>query len=260
MIEAPARARLANRPLWPRPGRRNRRADDTDGPILLSNLARTIDERVSLVTRLRVTVEYSLIERDEYRPSAGDRAFFSASHGREVWCVVDAPSQRALLELVLGGPAARAFTSVEKSIAAESVRRLLETPDARSRCALKEAGDERPSGSQWRSNADLVGPSGRATLQLFVSVEQPPAPEPAALRIDVGSVPLSVSAWLVPTRVRLADVLAWRESSLFFIETARGGIDLQLRVGSLFVAAGRLGVSNGRRAALVADAAPARAA
>ena len=250
MINSSSMVRRARRPAWLRSVRRRAEYDDGEGPRMLSLLARRIGDRASLVARRKVAVEYSAPVRDCYRSAPNDRAWRSEQAGRALWCIVDATSQRVLLEFVLAGPGAPSPTAVEQSIVAEAVRRLLDVESGDQRLALREDRALRPEqASLWRSNIDIVDALGqRATLQLLLAIADQPPPPQSAAAVDVGRVPLEVRCSLEPVRVSLSEVTAWKGGDLVPLPCAAQNLFVVIGASDATLGDGRLGRVGARRA------------
>mgnify|MGYP001250112068 CR=1 FL=1 len=239
-------SRRRRRPCWPRPGGRSSAAGDLGGPALLGAIARTVDDRAPEVAKTRVVVRHAPIERDRYRTARDDRAWRAAVGGREFWCVMDAASQRVLLEFVLAGPASAVLTAVERSIVADALLRLLDPHLGTESGRLREEFDARPAGDFWRCNIDLCDRAGsRATLQAFVAIDDPPPARPAAL--EIGSVPIRIEATLPPIGMRLDDILAWQTQSHVRLTDA-ADLVAELSAGDAKLAEARLGSVGTKRA------------
>jgi flagellar motor switch/type III secretory pathway protein FliN len=243
MIAGSNMVRRARRPAWTRGARKAAPAHDADGPDLLTSLARRISDRAALVSRRRVNVEYSRPVRDCYRTAPNDRAWRADYRDRVLWCIADATSQRVLLEYILAGPGAATPTSVEQSIVAESICRLVDTDTNEERIVLREERALRPpQPSLWRSNVDIVdGSERRATLQLLLSVADPPAPPQASAMVEIARVPLRLGASLEPFRVRLSEVAAWTPGEIVALACTTPSLRVDIIAGATMLAHGRLG-------------------
>jgi flagellar motor switch/type III secretory pathway protein FliN len=209
---------LLRRPSWPRSGSIAR--GGKSAPAVLERLGRRIAENAPEAVRRRMDVAYAEPQRGGYLPApGGDRAWHIAEAGSIVWCVIDLPSQAALLEAVLGGPGAARPTSIECAIVAETIERLFRCEDLRAN-PLDERERERPlHGDWWRCNVDLNPRKGRsATLQLFA----PPAAEEnsshaTAASPDLRTMPIALSVELAPIPVAVADILAWSPGAVVLL-------------------------------------------
>lgn len=161
----------------------------------------------------------------------------------DVWCTLDDVAARALLEVVLRGPAAARPTALERAIVKETMERFLVSGD---RLWEEEARCRPPETRIWRCEISISSPPMLvAKLVLVAPVSSPPAP-PAA-RVDVRHVLLPLSATLSPVSVQLSEIMRWRAGAIVAIE--RGpAVVVRLSAGATIVATGRLGSSLGRRA------------
>ena len=214
------------RPTWPRSGTCVRHAPSA--PHILDELSHRIAENAPGALRRRMDVAYAEPETVGYAPApGGDRAWRLTEGDAVAWCVVDADSQAALLEAVLGGPGAARPTSIERAIVAETVTRLFVrdgAPDPK----FVECERERPlHGQWWRCNVDLTPRRGRAaTLQLF-TYREPEGPsnllaDDAIGALDLRDVPLFISAEFVPVPIELRDILAWAPGTI--VRMPRGSL------------------------------------
>ncbi len=240
-------------PHWKRetPKKQPERGDDA--PAMLQALAVNIERRVVDALHSDVRAQCGVPIRTGYAaPAAGsDRAWRYAVDGCQVWCVLDAQSQRSLLESVLDGPGAMIFTSVERTIIAESLARVLGASGPTHR--LSEEPRERPPvAGMWRCDIDLCSVRhGRATVALFAAAKSEPAmssgPAP-----HVHDVPLDVRAQLAPVSIALHAMQEWRIGST--VRVADGlAARAKLTIERIGVAGGDLGTSAGRRAIRLAD-------
>jgi len=256
------------RPRWPRAGSKVRFAPSA--PQLLDELCRRIADRAPHALRRRVDVVYTEPQPGGYAHAPdGDRAWQLADCESTAWCVVDAASQAALLEAVLGGPGASTPSLIERSIAAETVQRLIADDGVRGSQPVECANARPPSSGWWRCNVDLAPRSGRtAALQLFCapsSVDRsrsvPAVPDAAP---DLNAVPISISAELTAVAVPLAVIVAWTPGALVslpagalgavalaasaHVRLARGSLGSTSRESGRFRAVAIAGIPHGRAA------------
>jgi flagellar motor switch/type III secretory pathway protein FliN len=232
------------RPTWPAPGRRSRIERPDPAPAVLGRVASGIAKRASAVLRADVTVTIETPARCALERVYAGRAWRCDDAGVGVWLVLDDGALRALLEIVLGGPAAAVPTTLERDIVRETVERL---------CASDEVvWQEAASGSAfcsdaWRSDVSIAAQSGpRARLTL--AAPAPPPPSPGTLpRVEVGGIPISVGVAIAPSRMRLAEVLTWQPGSIVALG-ADGTPSVSVFADTEQIASGRLGASRGRRA------------
>ena len=179
-------------------------------------------------------------------PEIADRAWRIAYDRREIFCVLDEPSERALLTLIIGGAPGRTLSSIERAITSESLRRLFEA--SADSAQFREDPRARPSVQCWRCELELVG-RGRlqATLQLFTDCVSVPQ-LPATAHPHLNDVPLQLQAILPRTLRPLHEIHAWRPGSLLRYDHQQD-ITVALYAGSQRVAIGQLGTVVGSRAA-----------
>jgi len=215
---------------------------------MLRAIAQDIDDRASDMARTRIVVQHAPVERDRYRDTRDDRAWRGSLERREFWCVLDATSQRALLEFVLAGPPAPTLTAVERTIVADALLRLFDEPSGLRPVQLREETQARPSGEFWRCNVELCSrAANRVTLQTFLSIEDPPPP-PRTAALEIGAVPIHIAATLPPMRVRLADVLGWQTRSLLRLEFALDDLTAEISADGARLAQAKLGATGAKRA------------
>lgn len=254
----------AQAPPLRRPGWRTLRPttfEDTKGRALLTSLARRIASNAPGVVRRRVIVQHSCVQRDAYRDAPDDRAWRGESQGRDIWCIIDARSQRGLLEFVLAGPGAPSPTSVERSIVAESVCRLFETASAAHSGMCEERTRRPPPADLCRCNVDLIDAVNRTvTLQLLTPIVEPQPPPKAAVSagLDIGRVRIPLAASLDPLGVRLNELVRWAPGSLVDLDACAADLRVRVNAGAKALAWGAFGSVGSHRAVRITSvAAPA---
>lgn len=210
--------------------------------LFLVERARAMDVRASAVARRRLKVEFTQPQPNEYRRAEGipDRAWRCAHARGEWWCVVDGHSQRAILDIALGGCGGHTQTAAERTIVAEFVERLLVDESATAPPA--EDKNARPAGrALWGCNVELASPlTQTATLQLFAAASAPvPARQPGP---DLSGMSFDLEAVAPPVRVPLRAVRDWRPGSLVILG-AQVDVEFLLVAGARRVATGALGAS-----------------
>lgn len=256
MREDSARSREVSRrrmrtPGWSKPGRHRPLSIKDDVPDVLRSLAEGVDARARDVARCELRTTYrpatlgGYVEQEE----AGDRVWRLLVEDKPIWCVLDARSQRALLEFVLGGPGAPTLTSVERTIVSESLSCLLGASNQK----MSEEHQERPPASgMWRCSIDLAGARpGRSTIQLFAAAALAP-PTPPAQPLQVRAVPIDLRVELAPMTFALRSMQEWCPGSIIPVG-ASGRSQAQLKVDRMLVAIGELGMCDGKRAVRLAN-------
>lgn len=245
--------RRVRTPGWSRPGRHRPSSTKDDAPEVLQLLAEGVDARARDMARceLRTTYRPATLEGYAEQEAAGDRVWRFLVEDKLIWCVLDARSQRSLLEFVLGGPGAPTLTPVERTIVSESLSCLLGVSNQK----MTEEHQERPPArGMWRCAIDLVGARpGRSTIQLFAAAAlAPPTPPPQPLQIR--AVPIDLRVELAPMTFALRSMREWCPGSVIPVG-ASGRSKAQLRVDRMLVAIGELGVCDGKRAVRLANSA-----
>jgi hypothetical protein len=207
------------------------------------------------VARCRVKVDHAVATRDCYRDAPDDRVWRARVVDRDLWCIIDAPSQRTLLEFILAGPGSPSPTAVERAIVAESVSRLFDLESPQERFAFREERSLRPPvASMWRSNVDLSDASGRcATLQLFATIVEAPLPPQAPVAVDVADIPLAVISALEPIGVRLAELVEWEAGAVIPLDKSMDRLRVTMSAGPAMLAIGVLGSVGTKRAIRVSS-------
>jgi hypothetical protein len=178
---------------------------------------------------------------------SGDRlehAWRLRFEGHEIWCIADDVCQRALLGCILGSVPSNDLTSIERSIVAESICRLLALDGV-------EAGpEEAPArlAETWSCNADIVS-SGQAAARLLLctAILKPQATVSHA-RVELGEVSLRLRAALPGLSVRLGDVLGWAPGSSVPLRCESAALVAAVYVGARRLGSGTLGSVLGERA------------
>ena len=179
-----------------------------------------------------------------------DRAWRFSYDRREMFCVLDNVSERLLLGWIVGGGhPARAPSSIERSIVAESMRRLLSVAAYDAPLEIHEEPSVRPHDRSWRCDVRLSGPDReRATIQLFTELALPPQTRSLICRPDLREVALQLRATLPSITCALADVWEWRSGSLLRLQRSGSEISVGLYAGGRRVALAQLGTVFGDRA------------
>ncbi|MDQ6825376.1 MAG: FliM/FliN family flagellar motor C-terminal domain-containing protein [Candidatus Eremiobacteraeota bacterium] len=219
----------------------------------MEGLARIVDQRARETIRGRLGVQYSIPQRHGYTRLAAveDRAWHGALDGSELWCVVDTDAQRALLELIIGGPGAPVCTSIERKIVADCMAGLLNAsgPSGES-LRMREELSARPSANRlWRCSLNLTAPCGPcAVIEVFApAAAEPPAPRNGT-RPDMRPVPISLSATLLPWSIALCDILKWQPGDTVCLPSPSTECTAVVNAGCVRIARARLGSSRGSRA------------
>jgi flagellar motor switch/type III secretory pathway protein FliN len=164
--------------------------------------------------------------------------------GVDIWCAIDDADARALLEIVLGGPGAAKPTSLERGIVRETVERVLSST---SRVWEERTEARFPSTSGWLCTVTIAAACGKpAELRFYAPAADEP-PTPIAQRVDLRGVPVTLTASLPPTGVRVRSIAGWRSGAIVTLGCdAESAVDLF--AGSACMASGLLGAAAGRRA------------
>jgi Type III flagellar switch regulator (C-ring) FliN C-term len=247
------RASRLRAPHWKRETPKKQPEGGDDAQAMLQALAANIERHAADVLRGDVRAQCGVPIRTGYAaPAAGsDRAWRYAVDGCQVWCVLDAQSQRSLLESVLDGPGATTLTTVERTIIAESLARMLGASGPTHRLS-EEARERPPAAGMWRCDVDLCSVRhGRTAIALFAAAKSEPAPTSVPAP-HVRDVPLDVRAQLAPVSIALHAMQAWHIGST--VRVADGlAARARLTIERIGVAGGDLGTSAGRRAIRLAD-------
>ena len=173
-----------------------------------------------------------------------ERAWRLRFEGHEIWCIADEDSQRALLGCILGGVPSNDLTSIERSIVAESICRLLALDGV-------EAGpEEAPArlAEAWSCNADIVAPGQAAARLLLCTPMLQPRATVSHAKVELGEVPLRLRAALPGVSVRLGDVLGWAPGSSVPLRCEPAALVAAVYVGARRLGSGTLGSVLGERA------------
>lgn len=243
--------RRVRTPGWNKPGHRRPPSIKDDAPDVLQSLAEGIDARARDMARCELRTTYRPATLGGYveQEAAGDRIWRLLVGDKPIWCVLDARSQRSLLEFVLGGPGAPTLTSVERTIISESLSSLLSASNQK----MSEEHQERPPArGMWRCSIDLVGARpGRSTIQLFAAAALAP-PTPPAQPLQIRAVPIDLRVELAPMTFALRRMREWCPGSIIPV-SAFGRSQAQLKVDRMVVAIGELGMCDGKRAVRLAN-------
>lgn len=220
-----------------------------DGPDRLRAFATDALRRARAVLLDPVTTTCSdPVRKIQAATEAAQRVWRNEGGGKPIWCLLSEGSQRALLEHVLSGPGAAAPTTVERTIVAECVDRLLGSPGIE---AWIEIGSCPPAVDVWRCNVDICGANGTiASLELVTLAE----PEAAARHhVYVGSVPLDMMAELDGVMVQLNRLRRWTRGSIVPLRREPNDVHATLALPRGPRLGCKVGVSGDKRAMRVTD-------
>jgi len=211
----------------------------------VKRIAATVVSRIGSVLRKRsrATVQAPIRER-WLAPLGAVRMWRCDSGGGvEVCCAVRSRDAAALLEAIIGGPAAATPTPLERTILAEAIVRLVEEPGLHweeANCAV--FGDA----EVWRCAIDIESAGGlEASIDLLALAQVEPDRNPPQ-RIDPGRIPIRLHAIVEPAVTPIASILLWAPASVLPIGD-HGAIRVRLLAGSTEVATGLLGACGDRR-------------
>jgi hypothetical protein len=182
-------------------------------------------------------------------PQVIDRAWRFTYEEREVFCVLDEVSERALLGWIVGGAVQQRSSPIERNIIAEAMQRLLTTPGADQARDFREEQRVRPSPTDWRCELDLSA-RGRQKAQFALytaRIDEPPLA--IASPPDLGEMTVSLRATFPSFGCALAELSAWRSGSLFFLRGPQRDLSIWLSAGGRRIAIAQLGAVLGERAA-----------
>ena len=166
--------------------------------------------------------------------------------GLDVWCVLGIAGARALLSIVLQGPAGDVPTPLERNIVRETIERLLA---ATGRVWEEQAASKLPLSDGWCCRLDLTDALGtKSTLALRAPMRS--SAERDTERVDLRAIPIALDAMLPDVEMRVDAIARWRKGEIVGLSCAADAAT-SLRAGKTRVAVGSLGESRGRRALLV---------
>ncbi len=164
---------------------------------------------------------------------AGCETWHCTREGRDYWCAVDDPSERALLALIVGERNPSALSTLERQIVDELMCRVIGCNDRRiQREAIPPVG-------LWRCTV-LGDRDERWTLQLLTPRRErtsKAAPGP----IDLGAVPLTLDVLLPPASFALGDVLRWAAGDLCPLSCEGKELQAIVRLQGRHFASGTIG-------------------
>ncbi len=199
------------------------------------------------------TAAHGQVERRGYADIAAiaDRAW-RVTHDRcEFFCVLDDASERTLLGWIVGGAPTRVLSSIERSIVAEAIRRLLATWPEDGHAGIREETRVRPPVESWRCDLQLSARGRqRAVLQLFAACVSGWPPQAATGRPDLSEMTLQVRATL-PGVACLGEIKAWRPGSLLRLTCSNRDVRVMLDAGGRRLAVAQLGAISAMRAVKV---------
>src|ERR1700680_1233437 len=178
-----------------------------------------------------------------------DRAWRLCYDRRETFCVVNEASERMLLGWIVGGrPSVPAPSTIERSIVAESLRRMLSIA-ATAPLELEHEPRIRPRERSWRCDVHLNGVHAeRATIQLFTECALTSQRKVLTSQPDIRDVGLQLRAALPGVTCALSDVWEWRSGSLLQLQRSDRNISVGLYASGHRVALAQLGTVFGDRA------------
>lgn len=173
-----------------------------------------------------------------------ERAWRLRFEGHEIWCIADDVGQRALLGCILGSVPSNDLTSIERSIVAESICRLLALD------GIEAGPEEAPArlAEVWSCDADIVSPGLAAARLLLCTAILKPQATVANAKVELGQVPLRLRAALPGLSVRLGDVLGWAPGSSVPLRCEPAALVAAVYVGARRLGSGTLGSVLGERA------------
>ncbi len=236
-----------NKPTWPRLRARSTQERRDPAPAILTRLAHDVEARAIDVMRGRASASHDAPARGAWLSSdRGDAQTWhsDAGDGVDIWCAIDSADARALLEIVLGGPGAPKPTSLERSIVCETVERVLSST---SRVWEERTAARFPSTAGWLCKVTIAAACGKPAVLCFYAPAADEPPAPIVQRVDLRDVPVTLTAALPPTEIRVHAIAGWRAGSIVTLGcVADSAIDLF--AGSTCMASGSLGAVRGRRA------------
>ncbi|HEV2037479.1 MAG TPA: FliM/FliN family flagellar motor C-terminal domain-containing protein [Candidatus Eremiobacteraceae bacterium] len=216
----------------------------------LERLARAILAHVSQVITACTLASLGPLNKQGYAdcPEVSDRAWRITHDQLEIFCVIDDVSERTLFGWIVGASPSRVLSSIERSIIAESIRRLVTTSLVGSHVEFRDEPRVRPTAGAWRCDVGLHGP-GKATvtLQFFAECASPPQPSAVVCRPNLRNVALHLRAVLPAVVCSLHDVRAWRSGSLMRLQRSERDVEVTLYAGGRRLATAQLGTVFGER-------------
>jgi hypothetical protein len=216
----------------------------------LEKLARNVLTGAPRIINACATVSHGPIECRGYteKPELADRVWRFTHDHRDMFCVLDEHSERTLLGWIVGGLPACPPSEIERSIVAESIKRLLDfSPDE----ALSETRGElrmRPPDRAWSCDIEMLSNDGqRAKLQFFTECAPIPQSPSFVCHADLRNVVLHLRATLPGFECALAEVSAWHSGSVLRFQRPKSAISVGLYVGRRRVAVAHLGAVYGER-------------
>ncbi|MDQ6767703.1 MAG: FliM/FliN family flagellar motor switch protein [Candidatus Eremiobacteraeota bacterium] len=239
-------------PRWRAPALAEKKPPEAvDGTArALEGLARAVLAHVSNVVTVCTMASLGPLNKRGYADCAevADRAWRIAHDQLEIFCVIDDASERTLLGWIVGASPSRVLSSIERSIIAESIRRLVTTSLVGSRVEFRDEPRVRPTSGAWRCDVGLHGP-GKAivTLQFFAECASLPQPSPVVCRPNLRNVALHLRAVLPAVACSLQDVRAWHCGSLMRLQRPERDVEVTLYAGGRRLATAQLGTVFGER-------------
>lgn len=139
---------------------------------------------------------------DEY---AGRNSWHCTWEGRDFWCALDEPSERALLTLIIGERNSAPPTTLERQIVDELMCRVSGSHEERIQREL-------PSVDLWRCS--ILDTDSRWTLQLLTPCSRERTEDAPTAPIDMRPVPFQLDVLLPPTSIAFGEVLRWAPGDL----------------------------------------------
>lgn len=164
----------------------------------------------------------------------------------DVWCVLGSSEARALLRIVLQGPAGDELTPLERNIVRDTLERLLATTG---RVWEERAASQLPPSAGWRCRLTLTDNLGTSST-FSLHAPSSSAPERPRARVDLHGIPVMLEASLPSIEMHVDAIVRWRAGDVIAL-TCAPDVAVQIRAGDAPVGTGSLGVARGRRAILV---------
>lgn len=235
---------------WPHLAPKVREPRVDPAPAKLSQAGSAIAARVAGVFRELASASCTEPTRGSLRVAAEPHARVWSSDigdGLDLWCTLDLNATRALLAIVLGGPAAPTPTALERGIIRETIDRLLLGSD---RIWEECAAALVPSAEGWLCSVNIASKRGTsgAELCLFApAAAEPPVPVMAC--VDIRNVPLCVEASLPAISVRVSSIEDWRRGTIVPLDCEDTPVELS--ACGVTIATGTLGAFRAKRAVRV---------
>jgi len=236
-----------NRVEWPSARRRRQIVPPDPAVAILDHVAAGIQRRAPDVLRVPAAVE---VDRPEKSIWPVDRRPHrrvwrcEADRGIRLWMTLDDDAVRALLAIVLGGPASERMTQLEREIVKETVERLSAGAGL---CWEETATELQLEGPVWRSAIRILASETSFLVEIFAPAARQESSSPVPC-IDGSRIPLRLTASILRTDTPLQTVAAWQPGLTVRLCSQGDPAPVALYAGPALIARGLLGVSQSRRA------------